>query len=308
MPNSQFRSYRLPKKLISGIIIKKDAVAVRIGLTNNCFEQRSRTRAPLLALMTFALFCACVEKKTGSEIPNPPSGQKTGGQKTKLQTGKGVWHTVEPGQTLWRICKAYGVDMEKVIKENQIDDPADITVGDRIFIPGATKVLQVEPAPQLASAPKTGPKNSEDGKDLKLEPPDRFPPENNSGSGKLRWPVEGGTIFSKFGSRNGQFHEGCDISAPEGTAIYAADDGKVVYSGDRIRGYGNMIVIKHAGNLSTVYAHNRTNLVSEGDFVRRGQKIAEVGKTGNATGCHLHFEVRVGKEAVDPLKYVEKGK
>ncbi len=88
--------------------------------------------------------------------------------------------------------------------------------------------------------------------------------------------------------------------------MFAADDGRVVYSDSRIRGYGNMIVIKHAGNLSTVYAHNKVNLVKEGDFVRRGQKIAEVGKTGNATGPHLHFEVRNGQEAVDPLKYVEK--
>jgi murein DD-endopeptidase MepM/ murein hydrolase activator NlpD len=103
-------------------------------------------------------------------------------------------------------------------------------------------------------------------------------------------------------------HDGIDISAPAGSAVLAADDGKVTYSGNTIRGYGNMIVLKHAGNLATVYAHNRKNLVHEGEMVRRGQKIAEVGETGRATGSHCHFEVRLGKQAVNPLFYLKEAK
>jgi len=254
-----------------------------------------RKNLSLLFLIFLAISFSCVEKKTGKEIQYPPPGKDPGPRsKTKSKAGNkaGVWHTVEPGQTLWRICKAYGVDMEQVVRENDLDDPTQISVGEKIFIPGVSALKKVEPAPQLATTDKP-------------DQPDRFPPEAGAGSGKLFWPVAGGTIFSKFGMRNGQFHEGMDISAPEGAAVYAAEDGKVVYSDSRIRGYGNMIVIKHSGNLSTVYAHNKINLAQEGDFVQRGRKIAEVGRTGTATGNHLHFEVRSGKTAVDPLKYLE---
>lgn len=258
----------------------------------------------LFVIFSISLCFSCVEKKTGKDIQNPPPAKEPGPRisdrtKTRAKREQGVWHTVERGQTLWRICKTYGVDMERVIKENDIDDPRQIAVGQKIFIPGAKELKYVEPAPQLIGAGKTG--SISDGKTSKVD----ISPSSGS-SGKLLWPVDGGVVFSPFGKRNGQFHEGIDISAPAGTAIYAVDDGKVVYSDDRIRGYGNMIVIKHSGNLSTVYAHNRVNLVKEGDFVRRGQKIAEVGMTGNATGNHLHFEVRVGKEAVDPMRYLEK--
>jgi len=259
----------------------------------------------LFFIFSLALVFSCVEKKTEKTIQNPAPGKEPRPHSKTQSTSKsknGVWHTVQPGQTLWRICKAYGVDMERVVDENNIDDPTQIEVGQKIFIPGAKEVKYVEPAPELVAKQKTKTSSSPP------PPPDDFPPDTQTGSGKLLWPVDGGIIYSKFGMRNGEFHEGVDISAPEGTAIYAAEDGKVVYSDNRIRGYGNMIVIKHAGSLSTVYAHCRVNLVKEGDFVKRGQKIAEVGKTGQATGTHLHFEVRVGKTAVDPLKYLEKTK
>ncbi len=262
--------------------------------------------ALLIFALSLAMLSSCVEKKTDREVQNPPSRKEPGPKgktstKSKAGNHAGVWHTVEPGQTLWRICKAYGVDMEMVIKENKLDDPTQISTGLKIFIPGAKHLLKVEPAPQLAQPQKPLKPSDPD------DQPDRFPPQTG-GSGKLLWPVDGGILFSKFGNRNGQFHEGIDISAPEGIAVFAAEDGRVVYSDSRIRGYGNMIVLKHRGNLSTVYAHNKVNLAKEGDFVRRGQKIAEVGKTGNATGNHLHFEVRAGKEAVDPQKYVREDK
>lgn len=255
---------------------------------------------------------ACVEKKTEDTVKDQnqlgkrnsriPGQSSTG---NKIPAGaRGVWHTVEPGQTLWRICKSYGVDMEEVAGANGISDPRQISVGQKVFIPGAASLKTVEPFQSPGGNTVEHPLN---GRKPNPEQPDVFPPETPTRAfGKLQWPVEGGVIFSDFGTRSGQFHEGIDISAKPGTAICAAADGKVVYSDDKIHGYGNMIVIKHAGNLSTVYAHNRVNLVKEGDFVRRGQKIAELGQTGKASGPHLHFEVRAGKEAVDPLKYLEK--
>ena len=293
-------------------------------------RRMSRVRTALglgLALCLVFIF-SCVETKE-DVIKNPPPAQKkpsppptsthpapvNNGNHSNVNhpngaSGKGVWHTVEPGQTLWRICKAYGVDMEQVARANGIHDPTAISTGQKIFIPGATRLMGVDPyqppAGTTVDQPKPQPPVIE-----KPEEPDVFEPETGTyTSGKLLWPLpEGvGIIFSPFGTRKNYFHEGVDLSAKPGTDIYAADDGKVVYCDNTIRGYGNMIVIKHAGNLSTVYAHCRTVFVKEGDFVKRGDKIAEVGQTGKATGPHLHFEVRAGKEAVDPLKYMEKVK
>lgn len=118
------------------------------------------------------------------------------------------------------------------------------------------------------------------------------------------WPLRVGKVTSLFGTRKRDFHEGLDIRANRGTPIYAARDGVVIYSARRIRGYGNMIVIKHEDSFATVYAHNRKNLVKRGTRVTQGQILGYVGATGKATGPHLHFEIRKGEVAQDPLLYL----
>lgn len=117
------------------------------------------------------------------------------------------------------------------------------------------------------------------------------------------WPVEG-EVLSFFGERSGRVHQGIDICAKKGTKIYAAKTGKVIYSDNGLGGYGNMIIIEHKNGWSTVYAHNSENLVKKNKQVNRGQVIALVGQTGNATGPHLHFEIRKGKDPVNPLFYL----
>jgi len=204
-------------------------------------------------------------------------------------TGPGVYHTVKKGETFYRICKTYGVDQNEVARANHLADAAAISVGQRIWIPGADKTLSVPRAPSSGQATNNS----------------RFAdPPPSATKGTFILPVATGTITSPFGQRGDSMHEGIDIAAPAGTPILAADDGKVVYEGDDIRGYGNMVIIKHAGNLTTVYAHNRRNLVKTGDLVRKGQKIAEVGQTGRATGPHCHFEVRIGEKPVNPEFYL----
>jgi lipoprotein NlpD len=113
----------------------------------------------------------------------------------------------------------------------------------------------------------------------------------------MSWPVIG-RVSRPFSIETN--HRGLDICAPEGTPILAAKSGKVVYSADKLRGFGNMIIIDHGGEFATIYAHNRRNLVKVGQVVRRGQKIAEVGQTGNATAPHCHFETRLKAKALDP--------
>jgi murein DD-endopeptidase MepM/ murein hydrolase activator NlpD len=130
-------------------------------------------------------------------------------------------------------------------------------------------------------------------------------PENPRKASKFLWPVDGGHITSFFGWRSSsRFHDGIDIAAPKGTKIFATKSGQVIYSGNRIRGYGNMIVIRHNEGYHSVYAHNSTNKVSKGDIVSQGDVIGLVGNTGHSSGAHVHFEIRKGKYSKDPLKFL----
>lgn len=113
-----------------------------------------------------------------------------------------------------------------------------------------------------------------------------------------------GTITSVFGQRWGRSHTGIDVGAPKGTAIYAAAGGTVTYSGNRNDGYGYYIILSHGNGVTTYYAHCSELLVSAGETVQQGQLIAKVGSTGNSTGNHLHFEIRINGVAQNPQNYV----
>jgi murein DD-endopeptidase MepM/ murein hydrolase activator NlpD len=204
----------------------------------------------------------------------------------------GVYHVVQPGENLYRIGKAYDVSHRELARLNRLRDPHQIRPGQKIFVPGAARTL---------SAEVVTPGVSSDGG---VEASDRRRPRGAgmaAGQGFI-WPING-TIHSRFGPRGANFHDGVDIAAPAGTPIHAIDDGEIIYSA-RLRGYGNMIVIRHDNGFLSVYAHNDRNLASEGQQVRRGEIIARVGSTGRVTGPHLHFEIRRDNKAEDPLLYM----
>jgi murein DD-endopeptidase MepM/ murein hydrolase activator NlpD len=123
-----------------------------------------------------------------------------------------------------------------------------------------------------------------------------------SGSGVLGWPVSG-PVTSGFGSRWGRMQKGIDIGVGEGTPVRAAAAGTVIYAG-WMSGYGNLVVVDHGNGLSTAYAHNSSLAVSVGQSVAAGELVSYSGNTGNSTGPHVHFEVRVNGSAVDPLGYL----
>ena len=122
----------------------------------------------------------------------------------------------------------------------------------------------------------------------------------------FRWPLEHVEVTSPYGQRGRDFHEGIDLRAKSGTPVFAAQSGNVIYAGRKIRGYGNLVVVKHASGLTSIYAHNSRLLVRLGENVKTGQKIAISGKTGHVSGPHLHFEIRDGVATVDPLRYLPK--
>ena len=192
---------------------------------------------------------------------------------------------MDRGETLWRICQTYGVDMQEVAELNNIKDPTEIKAGKRIFIPGVRRTRKVEP--YTLADPPVG----------KYD--EKVVYEKN----RFSWPLRG-EIISEYGMRDGTHHDGIDIKAPEGAPVKAAGSGKVVFSEEGMRGYGNIIILKHSDDFFTVYAHNKENLVKDGDDVTKGDVIAEVGDTGNASVCHLHFEVRQGKKVRNPIFFL----
>jgi murein DD-endopeptidase MepM/ murein hydrolase activator NlpD len=199
---------------------------------------------------------------------------------------QGVYHVVERHQTLYRICKTYGVDLKEVASLNGISDLSKIQTGQRIFIPGAKKLLKVEIYIDDVAA--------EQGEKLKIA------------YKKLDfiWPVEGkiNDVFEEAESRR---HQGIDISSPIGTPIRASNAGMVIYSNNTIKGYGNLVILRHSEEFVSIYAHNQVNLVVEGIWVEKGQIIGKVGQTGRASGTHLHFEIRRNNKAVDPMLFLK---
>jgi len=201
---------------------------------------------------------------------------------------KGVYHVVERHQTLYRICKTYGVDLREVASLNEIKDPGKIQEGQRIFIPRAKKVLKVEVYID----------------DVVLQPSEKEKEKIAYKKLDFIWPVEG-RLGEGFDERESKRHMGIDIRSQTGTSIKASSSGIVIYSGNTIRGYGNLIILRHSEEFVTVYAHNQVNLVEEGIWVERGQIIGKVGQTGRASGPHLHFEIRKNNQAVDPLLFLK---
>jgi len=122
--------------------------------------------------------------------------------------------------------------------------------------------------------------------------------------GEFRWPVRG-RVIAGFGPKpNGLQNDGINLAVPEGTPIKAAEDGVVAYAGNELKGYGNLVLLRHSNGFVTAYAHASEILVKKGDVIKRGQTIAKSGQTGSVTAPQLHFEIRKGSTPVDPAQYL----
>ena len=205
--------------------------------------------------------------------------------------------------------------MTTLVRANNMREPYTIHVGQRLKLPAnASPVAQTAstssspPVRSSALPPVSSSSTSSAARPTAKPAPPRpvvtvAKPPPRAGSGFI-WPVDG-RVLSSFGAKpNGLHNDGVNIAAPRGAAIRAADNGVVAYAGKEIRGFGNLLLIKHADGLITAYAHSDTILVARGDTVTRGQVIGKVGTTGGVDSPQLHFEVRKGTRAVDPGKYL----
>lgn len=204
----------------------------------------------------------------------------------------GTQHLLRPGENLYRLSRYYDVPVRDIRRANGIRNVTEVRAGRKLFIPGARKSQPGGSLALASVATMPGPPKT-DLRELAQREADL----------SFTWPVSG-AVSSRFGQRNGRPHEGIDIPARKGTRIRAAEAGRVIHSGANLGAYGRVVIIKHAGRYQTVYAHNRRNLVRKGEFVEKGQTIAEVGKSGNASGAHVHFEIRRDRRPLDPSRYL----
>ncbi len=241
------------------------------------------------------------------------------------------YHRVAPGETVVSIARAYGVSTQDLVRTNGIEQPYLIYVGQPLLLPVTTPGTAVAAAPPSGTAPpgvtpQPGPGDASQAPSVSGQPPASaealtyegppdtvasLPPPSAPAEapiaappGAFIWPVQG-HVLSGFGAKpGGLVNEGINIAAPTGTPVRASQEGTIAYAGNELRGYGNLLLVRHDNGWMTAYAHNSELLVGRGVRVKRGQIIARVGASGSVGEPQLHFELRQGTRSVDPTRYL----
>ena len=210
-------------------------------------------------------------------------------------------YVVKHGDSISSIASKHNENMYAVARLNVLRPPYTIYVGQNLFLPDLNQTRSVAiPTAEVPALKRTS---------IMAKAPSRAKtvsaPPARSGKGFL-WPVKGKVLSSYGGKSEGLQNDGINIAAPRGAPVRAAENGVVAYSGNELRGFGNLLLLKHSGGWVTAYAHNDTLLVKRGDKIKKGQTIAKVGSSGSVQNPQLHFELRKGKKAIDPIKYLPK--
>jgi murein DD-endopeptidase MepM/ murein hydrolase activator NlpD len=230
-----------------------------------------------------------------------------------------VTHIVQPGESLMGIARHYKVPLKVLAKANKIEPYTKVAMGDRLVIPSAHAPAAQQTTAPRAEAPRTvtppqtvasvPPQTTQSAQVATVEMPAHHEGavKNAEPAGAIpsfRWPVRG-RVISAFGSKsNGTQNDGINLAVPEGTPVKAAEDGVVAYAGNELKGYGNLVLVRHANGFVSAYANTSEIMVKRGDSVKRGQTIARAGQSGNVTSPQLHFEIRKGSVPVDPARYL----
>jgi murein DD-endopeptidase MepM/ murein hydrolase activator NlpD len=230
-------------------------------------------------------------------------------------------HVVNPGETLLSIARRNHVSLTDLARANNIETSAKLKLGTRLNVPGsktaavpaspAVAALQpvtvaTAPASKMAAAAPQSARLAQATSNIEEAPVEAAvkPSEATGALPTFRWPVRGKVITSYGAKTNGKSNDGINLAVPEGTPVKAAEDGVVAYSGNELKGYGNLVLVRHSNGYVTAYAHASELLVKRGDTIRRGQVIAKSGQSGEVGSPQLHFEIRKGSSPVDPLQFL----
>lgn len=256
-------------------IAKKDSKEIKIAAGDSLYGIAKKHRVTIKDLINQNDLKPPYLLKIGSSLEIPISD----------------YHLVKEGDTLYGISRTYGMKIEDLIKINNLKEPYGIKVNEKIRISNAIKTSKTKEKSQTKKAEnKIASKSSY----TKLK----------SKNNRFVWPLRG-EIISTFGPKNGGLHnDGINIRSNEGDIVKASEDGIVAYVGNELKGYGNLIIIKHSGGWITAYAHLRATNVVRGQKINKGESIALTGSTGNVTSPQLYFGLRKGRDAVNPLSYL----
>jgi murein DD-endopeptidase MepM/ murein hydrolase activator NlpD len=321
-----------------------DMIAHRHGVPVSAIMQANNITSPAMVRPGQHLVIPRYRQTPGSTLGAPITAEPrytssvasvaapVGPPRSALVAPSGV-HVVAPGETLNSIARLYNKPVMVLAKVNNIPPTTMVRVGDRITIPDMReqpRLGTVASAAPMSSAPMSAPQRTQPvitqsgGPNLasqesplsaRVAAPTATAPaaavENSAKTADagadapgFRWPVRG-RVIQAFGPKpNGLQNDGINLAVPEGTPVKAADDGVVAYAGNELKGYGNLVLVRHPNGFVTAYAHASDILVKRGDTVKRGQVIAHSGQTGNVTSPQLHFEIRKGATPVDPAQYL----
>ena len=236
-------------------------------------------------------------------------------------------HVVNRGDTLMSIAHRNHVPVAELAKANGIDANGKLKLGQKINVPGAKSAAAPAAAPPaqvaaaqpgVVAAPATKMAAVEPAKEKARLAQATTTPEaaaavtetpvkTAEATGALptfRWPVRGRVVTGYGAKTNGKSNDGINVAVPEGTPVKAAEDGVVAYSGNELKGYGNLVLIRHSNGYVTAYAHASELMVKRGETIKRGQVIAKSGQSGEVGSPQLHFEIRKGSSPVDPLQFL----
>jgi lipoprotein NlpD len=241
---------------------------------------------PKLALSLLLGTLACATAPQGPE-PLDAVGPLEDGETTP----PGTWHDVATGETLWRLAAHYQVTVQQMIDANAIADPTRLEVGRRVFIPLPPGSPLSERRAQQAAKPNALPA---------VSGPDKPPP------GGFIWPLREARVLRRFAPKADDPSDGLELGAALGSPVRAVADGRVVFAAHDPRGWGNLLIVAHAGQWVSIYAHNKRNIAVEGAAVKQGEEVATVGQSGRAKTPRLHLELRRGVTPKDPQKFLPK--
>ena len=253
--------------------------------------RRARLILPVAATCLYFTGCATVDKKFGDEVWY---------QKTRAATSKAADVSLTAASKAYKRMQKYLAEKDLLATFHDAGEHSEDAVLSVLRKSGLTKsAASRPPAVPGAKPPKKAPVPTPSTPSAPLGVPEKY-------AGGLKWPVDAGIFSSEFGDRWGKKHKGIDIAADIGEPVHAIADGEVIYAGDGLRGYGNVIILRHDRNMSSLYAHNSELKVKQGDHVTQGTLVSLLGSTGHSTGPHVHFEIREGDVAVNPRTILPK--
>jgi murein DD-endopeptidase MepM/ murein hydrolase activator NlpD len=313
-------------KIIVGTSDTLDLLAKRYNVSSTAILQANGYKGPRALSPGQQLI---IPRQTASVATPAPTLATPASKPVAAAATPSSVHVVNRGDTLMSIARRNQVPVAELARANHLDQSAKLSLGMKLTVPG-TKSASVAPAAQPVAAAPAQPVATVAPPATKLAsaggPPQSArlasattnvveekpaveavsvkPSEATGALPTFRWPVRGKVITSYGAKTNGKSNDGINLAVPEGTPVKAAEDGIVAYSGNELKGYGNLVLVRHSNGYVTAYAHASELLVKRGDTIKRGQIIAKSGQSGEVGSPQLHFEIRKGSSPVDPLQFL----